>query len=365
MNMLRAIEARREKILKAYPHVSKQVAAIRKNSVNNLAKLLSQTREALKGKGCHVYLADRGEDAQQTIKNLLSGQEKVVRTYSNALREISFDALLGEAGIRVFKSHMGEIIAEITAGQSASATGRHPFLPHIDLSREVVTQALQKFLNTEGNSAAEELNKAAHRKIKENILQCEFGVTGSNGIAAENGTLIIAEDEGNCRAVSNLPYRHLAVVGIEKIAYSVEDSLKTLECQCIYGLGKAAPTYYSLISGPSRTGDIECRITFGMHGPKEVHVVLLDSGRLNLVDQGFGDVLKCIDCGACFETIAPIAETSGWVGVSLTPKGIALGIVQGKLPKPKEALTIPAFTCPVGIDGVRLGKILPQIRSLT
>jgi len=365
MMMSQAIAARREKILKAYPHLAKQVAAIRSDSISNLAKLLSRSRETLKDKGCSVYLAERREDAREKIKNLLSGQEKAVRTFSNALQEISFDALLQENGIRVFKSHMGEIIGEFAAGKTDSAVQSHPFLRYLNLPGEVVSQALHKFLNVQEPFTAKELNKAAHRRIKENILQCEFGITGANGIAAESGTLIIAEDEGNCRAVSNLPYRHLAVVGIEKIAFSVEDSLKTLQCQCIYGLGRAAPTYYSLISGPSRTGDIEFRITFGMHGPKEVHIVLLDNGRLSLVEQGFGEILNCIDCGACVESMALIAEKCGWAGVSLTPKGIALGIVQGKLTKPKEEMTIPAFICPVDIDAMRLKKILPQIRSLT
>jgi L-lactate utilization protein LutB len=365
MNMLRVIAERREEILKAYPHLPKEVAAIREDSVSNLPKLLSQSSESLKGKGCQVYLAERREDARNTIRKLLSGQEKVVRTFSSALGEISFDELLQEAGILVLKSHMGEIIADITDRQRTSVTAGHPFLPDVPLSEEEVISNLRKFVNAEGNLTAAELNKAAHQKIKKNILECEFGVTGANGIAAENGTLIITEDEGNCRAVSNLPYRHLAVMGIEKICFSVEDSLKTLQCQCLYGLGRAAPVYYSLISGPSRTGDIEFRITFGMHGPKEVHVVLLDNGRLSLVEQGFGEILKCIDCGACLESMASLAGTNGWMELPLTPKGIVLGLVQGKWSVPKEELPIPAFPCPVEIDSLRLGEILPQIRVLT
>jgi len=365
MKTLQDIAERRKTLLKAYPDLAAQVAAIRANSVKNLGQLLTRGVDTLKDKGCHVYVAENAEEARKAIKNLLSGQDRIVRTHSNTLREISFDAALVEYGIRVLNSHIGEIISEFVHREPDSFSGRHPFLPYFSLSREEATGALRKFVNSKGDLDAQGLNDAAHRKIKEYILECEFGATGANGIAAENGTLIIAEDEGNCRSVSNLPCRHLAVAGIEKMAHSVEDSLKTLQCQCVYGLGKAAPTYYSLISGPSRTGDIEFRITFGMHGPEEVHVVILDNGRRSLVDQGLGDVLKCIDCGACFETIASLAGRNGWEGIPLTPKSIALAIVQGKLPRPQAELSLPPFTCPVEIDHLWLGRILPRIHTLS
>jgi L-lactate utilization protein LutB len=307
-----------------------------------------------------VYLAVNKEHAQNTIRNLFVGQNQVVRSYSSALREIAFDRLLSQMGITVHKSLLGEIISDHLGETS---TG-HPFLPNSDLTKDNVIKALQGFLHSKEEASPEEWNRAAQQKIKDNILPCEFGVTGVNGISAENGTLIVTEDEGNCRAVSNLPYKHLAVSGIEKIAATVEDSLKIQECQSIYGLGRRTPTYYSLISGPSRTGDIEFRITYGMHGPKEVHVILLDNGRKSLMEQGFGELLRCIDCGACYESMAGLAGENGWTGIPLTPKGISLGIVQGALSKPKEEQSVAGFDCPVEIAGTNLGPILHQIKSM-
>jgi len=361
MNMLKNIAEKRKQLLIKFPDMAKEVAILRKKAIGCLPDLLSQSRKALEDKGCQVYFAARKEDAQKVTQTILSGHNKIVRTYSNALREISFDKFLSDAGIRISKSHLGEIIDEFVDKTQSAAYQGHPFLPRIDLPREEIVQALRSYLSAKGKVSPEELNKAAHLKIKQDILQSGFGVTGVNGVSAENGTLIIAEDEGNCRAVSNLPFRHLAVVGIEKLAYSVEDCLKILECQAVFGLGRQVPTYYSLISGPSRTGDIEFRITFGMHGPKEVYVVLLDNGRTSLIEQGFGDLLECIDCGACYQSIASSAEANGWRGVSLTPKGIALGMVQGILPKPKTEPVIRPFLCPVNIEGPPLGKSLPEI----
>jgi L-lactate utilization protein LutB len=358
MSHHRAIAERRDRILRENPRLSQEVAAIRRDSTDNIFPLLNRCQESLKDKGCNVYPAANKTDAQNIIRDLFVGQNQVVRTYSSALREIFLDDLLKDMHIAVHKSLLAEIIRE---GLGEDSQG-HPFLPDIDPAKDRVIQALQGFLGSEKIVSPEELNRAAHLKIKNNILQCEFGVTGVNGISAENGTLIITEDEGNCRAVSNLPYRHLAVSGIEKISSTVEQSLKIQECQSIYGLGRRSPTYYSLISGPSRTGDIEFRITYGMHGPKEVHVILLDNGRKSLVAQGFGELLRCIDCGACFESMADLAAKNGWSGIPLTPKGIALAIAQGVLPAPKGNQSMVEFVCPVEISGPRLGSLLPLIK---
>jgi len=361
MSQQETVAARREKILAGHPRLPKEVAALRRDSVTDLPRLLKQSQTALKDKGCSVYMAANKKDAQSTIRDLLVGQNQVVRTYSNALREISFDHVLHQMRIKIRKSLLSEILGDYLD----CASPGHPFLFRTDQDRDKVIEALQKFVDAGDVVSPEQLNKAAHQKIKNNILQCEFGVTGVNGIAAENGTLVIIEDEGNIRAVSNLPYRHLAVAGIEKIVATVEASLKIQECQSIYGLGSRSPTYYSLISGPSRTGDIEFRITYGMHGPKEVHVILLDNGRLSLVEQGFGELLRCIDCGACYQSMASLSTKNGWSGIARTPKGIALGIIQGALPVPKADQAVAEFDCPVNITGARLGPIFKQIDPVT
>lgn len=360
MRGLKTLAERRKQILAENPHLVKEISAIRADSIDNLSPLLTRCQETLRSKECNVSIAGNKQEAQNTIRDLFIGQNQVVRTYSNALREIGFDPLLKEMGITVHKSLLGEIISDLMG----EASPGHPFLPSIEEGKENVVKALQDFLGSREVASPGELNRATHHKIKDNILSCEFGVTGVNGISAENGTLIISEDEGNCRAVSNLPYRHLAVAGIEKISSTVEDSLKIQEGQSLFGLGRRTPTYHSLISGPSRTGDIEFRIAYGMHGPKEVYVILLDNGRQNLVQQGFGDLLRCIDCGACYESMAALAAKNGWAGIPLTPKGLALGIVQGVLFKPKEDQSVVKFDCPVEISSTKLVRILTQIEPM-
>ncbi|WP_040413542.1 LUD domain-containing protein, partial [Desulfosporosinus sp. OT] len=67
----------------------------------------------------------------------------------------------------------------------------------------------------------------------------------------------------------------------------------------VNGMGKDVLKYISFISGPSRTADIEFRMVQGMHGPKEVYVILLDNGRLAASENQQWDLLKCLHCGGC------------------------------------------------------------------
>lgn len=356
MNKLKQIAKRREELLESYPNLAKELTAIRENVVKNLPELLTKAEETLKGKGCQVYYAKTINDAQEVLGKLLEGQEQVVRAYSNTLSEIEFDAFLGKKNIKVNKTNINEILIK----EAKQGVNGHPIFPNLGLSREEIIEALRKYLQT-NTTDPRELKKLLHKKIKQEIIKSEFGITGINSIVAENGTIILAEDEGNGRAVSNLPYRHVVVAGIDKITNSVEEAMTTIQGATIYGLGRNNPTYYSLISGPSRTADIEFRMAYGMHGPKEVHVILLDNGRQRLIEQGCGELLKCIDCGACFVSIYKLAEDNSWAGVSFTAKGIALGIMQGKLLKLENLEEIEPFDCPVGIKEKSLGQILKKI----
>ena len=76
--------------------------------------------------------------------------------------------------------------------------------------------------------------------------------------------------------------------------------------------GQKFSTYVGMISGPSRSADIELTLTTGVHGPKEVHVVLLDNGRLAARDDpDLREALHCIKCGACANVCPPYSVVGG------------------------------------------------------
>ena len=77
--------------------------------------------------------------------------------------------------------------------------------------------------------------------------------------------------------------------------------------------------------------------------------------RRELIKKGCGNLLKCIDCGACFNSLNDLAEQNGWKNTMLTAKYVGLQAINGKLQAEKGLDTLADFDCPVGIkaDDVR------------
>jgi L-lactate utilization protein LutB len=357
VNRLQQIAIKRQELL-AGGDLAKRVAAIRENTVANLSGLVARATETLEQKLAKVYQAKDAQEAAGVVLRLLAGEKQVARAYSNTFKEIELEKTLAGRGVAVHPTRLEEIVGR-EMGLPASG---HPHLVALDQSTATIEEGLRRYTGRKDAGAAE-MVRLAREKVKETILGCEFGVTGANCIVAENGVLVIAEDEGNVRAVSNLPYKHLVVVGIEKAVMSAEEAMAVVQAQAVYGAGRVTPTYYSLIAGPSRTADIEFRMAYGMHGPKEVHVVLLDNGRTALCEQGAGPLLKCIGCGACFEACAALADQQGWSVAVRSPKDFALGLVQGRLAMSGRP-GMEDFPCPVGLSAKTVAGGLQKIEPV-
>jgi L-lactate utilization protein LutC len=91
------------------------------------------------------------------------------------------------------------------------------------------------------------------------------GVTKALCGLADTGSVLVADGDGHPLEASLLPEVHLAVLRAFDILPSLEDA--------IHLMGKASSA--AVITGPSRTGDIEMTLTIGVHGPGEVHVFLV------------------------------------------------------------------------------------------
>ena len=90
--------------------------------------------------------------------------------------------------------------------------------------------------------------------------------------AAETGTLVLVSGADNPTTLSFLPEVHFILIRASDVVGSYEEAFDRL--RAIYGEG-SLPRTVNLISGPSRTADIEQTIVRGAHGPKRLHVVIL------------------------------------------------------------------------------------------
>jgi L-lactate dehydrogenase complex protein LldG len=101
------------------------------------------------------------------------------------------------------------------------------------------------------------------------VQDIDAGFTTTLGGIAETGTLVLWPTAAEPRLMSLLPPIHVALVEASKLT----DSLAGLLAEA--GWSKGMPTNALLISGPSKTADIEQTLAYGVHGPKEVIVLLV------------------------------------------------------------------------------------------
>jgi L-lactate utilization protein LutC len=101
------------------------------------------------------------------------------------------------------------------------------------------------------------------------ILAAEIGISGAAWAVAESGSLAMASGPGRERLASLAPPLHVAVIEARQIVPDLFALFAHYE-------GGALPSNLTLITGPSKTGDIEMELTTGVHGPGEWHVVIID-----------------------------------------------------------------------------------------
>ncbi len=106
--------------------------------------------------------------------------------------------------------------------------------------------------------------------VRPTIGDDRLGITGTLCAIAETGTLVVAGGADTPTATTLLPDTHVAIVRADRIVAGMEEAFALVRAQ------GAVPRMISMISGPSRTGDIEQTIVLGAHGPYRVHIIVID-----------------------------------------------------------------------------------------
>lgn len=106
-----------------------------------------------------------------------------------------------------------------------------------------------------------------------------FGVTGVEAAFAATGSLLVVARAGQSRAASLLPFRHIALIPFSRLYPTIEAWLAERRAAGNLEALLRAHAGWNLITGPSKSADIEMNLTLGVHGPKFVHAILFDDAR--------------------------------------------------------------------------------------
>ena len=104
------------------------------------------------------------------------------------------------------------------------------------------------------------------------IAGCQVGITGAEAALAATGSVVLRTGPGRGRLASLLPPVHVVLVEAARLAWSLAEFLRAQA-------DSDRSSNLVIVTGPSRTADIEMTLSRGVHGPREIHVLLVGDGR--------------------------------------------------------------------------------------
>jgi L-lactate utilization protein LutB len=336
-----------------------KLKAVRQLSVGN-QELLGQAISRLEENGIRVYKAEGKTDAVEIILREAGTEDLIVKSKSNVTKEIDLTPALELKGIRVMETDIGDRILQILKCKPSHPTG-----PVAHLSAKSISEGLSKFYKKNISENPEEIVRIVRDEIKRHFERAQVGITGANAITAEEGSIILAHNEGNIFEVIRRK-KHIVVTAIDKVYPSVEDALNMVKVICFKATGSLIPSFVEIISGASKTADVEKKFFRGVHSPGDIVLILLDNKRTELIEKGFRELLCCIDCGNCllhcpmYNTIGnSFAEEKYLGGKGLAYKSLTDDEVNSKL---GFCLTCGKCRehCPLSID---VPAVVRKIRS--
>jgi L-lactate dehydrogenase complex protein LldG len=336
-----------------------RLKAVREASVGN-DELLKRAITNMEKNGIKVLPAESRDDALRVIFQEIGSEKLIVKSKSNVTKEIELTSALESQGVEVIETDIGDRILQLLKGKPSHPTG-----PVAHLSAKTIAEGLSKVYQKKISNDPKEIVEVVREEIRRYLDKASIGITGANAITAEEGSMVIAHNEGNIFEVIRRQ-KHIVVTAIDKVYPTVEDALNMLKIICFNATGSLIPSFVEIISGVSKTADVEKKFIRGVHAPGEIVLVLLDNRRSEIIEQGYRELLFCIDCGNCllhcpmYNTIGTeFAEDKYLGGKGLAYKSLADEEVNRKL---EFCLTCGRCrkNCPLSID---VPSVIRNIRS--
>jgi L-lactate dehydrogenase complex protein LldF len=339
------VREKRDKAAQQVPdweQLRETASQIKNHTLAHLHAYLLEFEQQALANGIQVHWAADAEEHNRIVHRIIQehGVDRIVKSKSMLTEECGLNEYLHQQGIEVVDTDLGERIVQL-AGEPPS----HIVLPCIHWKKEEIGELFHQHLGTpKGNADPDFLTRAARAHLREHFMMRRVAITGVNFAVAETGEFVVCTNEGNADLGAQLADVHIACMGIEKIIPKRNHLGVFLRLLARSATGQPITTYSSHFKKP---------------GPgKALHIVLVDNGRsTRLGSDDFRNALKCIRCGACFNT-CPVYRRSGGHSYHTAIAGPIGSILAPALDMEKHADLPFASTlcgsctnvCPVKID---------------
>ncbi|MGO9120998.1 MAG: LutB/LldF family L-lactate oxidation iron-sulfur protein [Desulfomonilaceae bacterium] len=307
--------------------------------------------------GAAVYRARDAHSAKDIVFHILKdrGAKRIVKSKSMVTEEIGLNEYLLRRDMNVVETDLGEYIIQL-AGESPS----HIIAPALHKDRQQIGRLFEQKLGVPYTEDVQVLIGMARKKLRTEFFRADTGISGANFAVSDSGSLVLFTNEGNGRMVTTLPPLHVAVLSIEKMIPSLTDLPTFIRLLPRSASGQILTSYMSVITGTRKPGELT--------GAKELHIVLVDNGRSEILAGECREILKCIRCSACLN-ICPVYRVVGGHAYSSTypgPMGIVLTTLLYGMDKTHSLLDATSLcgacaeVCPVKVP---LPKLLATLRE--
>jgi L-lactate dehydrogenase complex protein LldF len=304
--------------LGTYEQLRDRLNAAKEEVLRDHETFIAALTEKVQAQGGHVHRAADAAEARRIICAIAAaaGARVAVKGKSMTSEEINLSPALEQQGLEVFETDLGEFIIQL-----AHEKPSHIVTPAIHKNRRDIGRLFADKLGLEYTEDPNALTMKARAVLREQFLRADLGITGANALIAENGTVVLLENEGNIRLSTTLPRVHVALAGIDKILPRLSDLGPFLKLLPLSATGQKLSGYVSFIRGPARPDERD--------GAREFHLVLLDNGRSKVRrDPILREALKCIRCGACLNNCPVYQHIGGHAYGSVYPGPIGAMITR-------------------------------------
>ena len=325
----------------------------RERSIGN-ETLLKQAVDNLRQNGIRVYKTDSKEEAVSLVIDEIADGKLAVKSKSNLTKEIRLTEALEAVGIKVIETDIGDRIIQL-----CDDVPSHPTGPASHLTKHDIAKILSTHFRKTVQPTATAIVDLLRDEISAYVGRATIGITGANAIAAEEGAILLLHNEGNIIEVATRPEKHIVLAGIDKIYPNLEEALNMVRLQTFYATGSLITSFINIVSSPSQTADIEKQLIKGVHGPKEICLILVDNHRSDIANSEYKELLYCIGCGQCLLVCPSYSVYGNRFGIDneLGGKGIIYSALSGKAcAETSSGLDLCLScrkcqqNCPLGID---------------